>query len=63
MAGIGVYPAAGIAPAGAFGMGYGTGAHAPNEFFVIESSNPKVLGLVDSAMVYVDMLYEMATIS
>ena len=50
-------------PAGAFGMGYGTGAHAPNEFFVIESSNPKVLGMVDSAMVYVDMLYEMATIS
>ena len=50
-------------PASAFGMGYGTGAHAPNEFFVIESSNPKVLGMVDSAMVYVDMLYEMATIS
>ena len=50
-------------PAGAFGMGYGTGAHAPNEFFVIESSNPKVLGMVDSAMVYIDMLYEMATIS
>ena len=50
-------------PAGAFGMGYGTGAHAPNEFFVIESSNPKVLGMVDSTMVYVDMLYELATIS
>ena len=49
--------------AGSFGMGYGTGAHAPNEFFVIESSNPKVLGMVDSALVYVDMLYEMAAIS
>lgn len=50
-------------PAGQFGPGYGTGAHAPNEFFVIESTNPKVLGMVDSAMAYVDMLYEMASIS
>jgi acetylornithine deacetylase/succinyl-diaminopimelate desuccinylase-like protein len=50
-------------PAAQFGLGYGTGAHAPNEFFVIESTNPKVFGMVDSAMGYVDMLYEMATIS
>lgn len=50
-------------PAGQFGPGYGTGAHAPNEFFVIDSTNPKVLGMVDSAMAYVDMLYEMASIS
>ena len=49
-------------PAGSFGLGYGTGAHAPNEFFVIDSSNPKVLGMIDSAMGYVDMLYELATI-
>ena len=49
-------------PAGSFGLGYGTGAHAPNEFFVIDSTNPKVLGMVDSAMCYVDMLYELATI-
>lgn len=50
-------------PAGQFGLGYGSGAHAPNEFFVIESSNPKVLGMVDSAMGYVDLLYELATIT
>ena len=50
-------------PASGFGLGYGTGAHAPNEFFVIESSNPKVLGMADSAMAYVDMLYELAAIS
>ena len=49
-------------PASGFGLGYGSGAHAPNEFFVIDSSNPKVLGMVDSAMGYVDMLYELATI-
>jgi len=50
-------------PAAQFGLGYGTGAHAPNEFFVLESTNPKVLGMVDSAMGYVDMLYELASIS
>ncbi len=49
-------------PAGQFGLGYGTGAHAPNEFFVIESTNPKVAGMIDSAMGYVDFLYEMAKI-
>ena len=50
-------------PASGFGLGYGSGAHAPNEFFVIESSNPKVLGMADSTMAYVDMLYELATIN
>ena len=29
-------------PAGHFGMGHGSGAHAPDEYFVIEPSNPKV---------------------
>ncbi len=29
-------------PAGHFGLGHGSGAHAPNEYYVIESSNPKV---------------------
>lgn len=50
-------------PAGQFGLGYGTGAHAPNEFYVIDSSNPKILGMVDSAMGFVDLLYELAAIS
>ncbi|OYY79404.1 MAG: twin-arginine translocation pathway signal protein [Sphingomonas sp. 28-62-20] len=50
-------------PAGQFGPGYGSGAHAPNEFFVIESTNAKVLGMVDSMVAYADMLYEMAVIS
>ncbi len=50
-------------PAGQLGLGYGTGAHAPDEFFVIDSSNPKVLGMVDSTMAFVDLLYELATIS
>ena len=49
-------------PAGQFGLGYGTGAHAPNEFYVIESANPKVAGLADTTMGFVDFLYEMAAI-
>jgi acetylornithine deacetylase/succinyl-diaminopimelate desuccinylase-like protein len=50
-------------PAGQFGLGHGNGAHAPNEYFVIDSSNPKVAGLVGSTMGFVDFLYEMAVIS
>jgi acetylornithine deacetylase/succinyl-diaminopimelate desuccinylase-like protein len=47
-------------PAGQFGLGTGGGAHAPDEFFVIESSNPKVAGLTGATMAYVDFLYEIA---
>lgn len=49
-------------PAGQFGLGHGGGAHAPNEYFVIDSSNPKVQGLVGATMGFVDFLYEMAEI-
>jgi acetylornithine deacetylase/succinyl-diaminopimelate desuccinylase-like protein len=50
-------------PAVGFGLGYGTGAHAPNEFFVIESSNPKIAGLSQASMGFADFLYQMASIS
>jgi acetylornithine deacetylase/succinyl-diaminopimelate desuccinylase-like protein len=49
-------------PAGQFGLGHGSGAHAPNEYYVIESSNPKVEGLIGGAMSYVDLMYEIATV-
>jgi acetylornithine deacetylase/succinyl-diaminopimelate desuccinylase-like protein len=49
-------------PAGQFGLGYGSGAHAPDEYMVIESRNPGVAGLREATMGYVDFLYEMATI-
>ncbi len=49
-------------PAGQFGLGYGTGAHAPNEFYVLDSTNPKVEGIVGASMGFVDFLYEMAVI-
>jgi acetylornithine deacetylase/succinyl-diaminopimelate desuccinylase-like protein len=48
-------------PAGHFGLGHGSGAHAPDEYFVIESSNPKVAGWDDMVTAYVDYLDELAT--
>jgi acetylornithine deacetylase/succinyl-diaminopimelate desuccinylase-like protein len=47
-------------PAGIFGLGHGGGAHAPNEYFVIESSNPKVAGLDGSTRSFVDLFYALA---
>ncbi len=46
--------------AGHFGLGYGGGAHAPNEFYLIESENPKVQGFDGAALSYVEYLYELA---
>jgi len=46
--------------AGHFGMGYGTGAHAPDEYMVVESRNPKIAGMDDAALSYVKFLYEAA---
>lgn len=50
-------------PAGQFGLGHGSGAHAPDEYYVVESTNPKVAGITDAAMGYVDLLYQVATIA
>jgi acetylornithine deacetylase/succinyl-diaminopimelate desuccinylase-like protein len=49
-------------PAGHFGLGHGSGAHAPDEYFVIESSNPKVMGWDGAVRSFVDYLYELAVI-
>lgn len=46
--------------AGHFGLGYGSGAHAPNEFFVIESTNPKIQGYDGATLSYVEYLFELA---
>lgn len=48
-------------PAGHFGLGHGNGAHAPDEYYVIESSNPKVQGMDGAAMSHVEFLYEYAS--
>ena len=47
--------------AGHFGLGHGSGAHAPNEYYVIESTNPKVQGYDGAVKSYVEYLYEIAT--
>jgi acetylornithine deacetylase/succinyl-diaminopimelate desuccinylase-like protein len=49
-------------PAGQFGLGHGAGAHAPNEYYLIDSTNPKVMGIEGAVMSYVDFLYEIASI-
>jgi acetylornithine deacetylase/succinyl-diaminopimelate desuccinylase-like protein len=46
--------------AGHFGLGHGSGAHAPDEYYVIESSNPKVQGYDGAVRSFVDYLYELA---
>ena len=50
-------------PAGHFGLGHGSGAHAPDEYYVIESSNPKVQGMDGAAFSHVEYLYELAQTS
>jgi acetylornithine deacetylase/succinyl-diaminopimelate desuccinylase-like protein len=47
-------------PAGHFGLGHGNGAHAPDEYYVIESKNPKVQGMDGAARSQVEFLYELA---
>ena len=47
-------------PAGQFGLGHGSGAHAPDEYFLIESSNPKVSGIDGAVKSYVDFFYALA---
>jgi len=47
-------------PAGHFGLGHGMRAHAPDEYFLIESQNLKVKGLDEAIRSYVDYLYAIA---
>jgi di/tripeptidase len=47
-------------PAAHFGLGHGEGAHAPNEYYLIESANPKVQGIDGAVRSYVEFLYAMA---
>jgi acetylornithine deacetylase/succinyl-diaminopimelate desuccinylase-like protein len=47
---------------GHYGLGHGSGAHAPDEYFVIESTNPNVRGWDGAVLSYVEYLYELAEI-
>jgi acetylornithine deacetylase/succinyl-diaminopimelate desuccinylase-like protein len=45
---------------GHFGLGHGSGAHAPDEYYVIESSNPSVQGFDGAALSFAQYLYELS---
>jgi acetylornithine deacetylase/succinyl-diaminopimelate desuccinylase-like protein len=47
-------------PAGQFGLGHGDGAHAPDEYWIIESANPKVAGMDGAVRSYVELFYACA---
>jgi acetylornithine deacetylase/succinyl-diaminopimelate desuccinylase-like protein len=47
-------------PSGHFGLGHGGGAHAPDEYYVIEPTNPAVRGYDGAVMSFVEYLYELA---
>ena len=45
--------------AGHFGLGHGSGAHAPDEYYVIDSINPKIQGMDGAVLSFVEYLYEL----
>jgi acetylornithine deacetylase/succinyl-diaminopimelate desuccinylase-like protein len=46
--------------AGIFGLGHGAGAHAPDEYWLVESANPKVAGMDGAARSFVELFYSLA---
>ena len=49
--------------AGHFGLGHGSGAHAPDEYYVIESANPKIQGMDGAVFSFVEYLFELAAVN
>jgi acetylornithine deacetylase/succinyl-diaminopimelate desuccinylase-like protein len=47
-------------PAGMFGLGNGGGAHAPDEYFLIEAENPEVASWDDVVRSYVELFRSLA---
>ena len=45
--------------AGHWGLGHGSGAHAPDEYYVIDATSPKILGFDGAVMSMVQYLYEL----
>jgi len=48
--------------AGHFGLGHGGGAHAPDEFYVLESTDPKIAGYAGATRSFAACLSALATI-
>jgi acetylornithine deacetylase/succinyl-diaminopimelate desuccinylase-like protein len=49
-------------PVSQFGIGRGNGAHAPDEWMLMKSADPKVAGIDEAAMLFVDLMYEVAAL-
>ena len=49
-----------MGPWEAFGLGHGSGAHGPDEYYIIESTYPKIQGFDGAVMSFVEYLYELA---
>jgi acetylornithine deacetylase/succinyl-diaminopimelate desuccinylase-like protein len=49
--------------AGHFGLGHGSGAHAPDEYMVIHPASPKVADWDAAVGSFVDYLFELATVA
>jgi acetylornithine deacetylase/succinyl-diaminopimelate desuccinylase-like protein len=47
-------------PAGHFGLGHGSGAHAPDEYYLIESKHPKIRGMDGATLSYAEYLFQVA---
>jgi acetylornithine deacetylase/succinyl-diaminopimelate desuccinylase-like protein len=47
-------------PAGMFGLGHGAGAHAPDEYWIVEPASPKVSGMDGAARSFVELFYSLA---
>ena len=47
-------------PAGQFGLGHGDGAHAPDEYWIVDSTNPKVAGMDGSVRSFVEFFFACA---
>jgi len=45
--------------AGHFGLGHGSGAHAPDEYYVIDSTNPKIEGIDGAVFSFAEYLFEL----
>ncbi len=46
--------------AGQFGLGHGNGAHAPDEYYLVESQNLKIEGMDGAVRSHIEFLYAMA---
>ncbi|HSH39573.1 MAG TPA: hypothetical protein VK993_12385 [Chthoniobacterales bacterium] len=42
-----------------FGFGDRSGAHSPDQYYLIESTNPKIAGYDGAVMSFVEYLYEL----